>query len=538
MGGFPEEIGGTRPPGRLLVPVTRSRFLRAFLAGLTLAVLSAGWRCNGQPAAAGESTAPVAGKLRYSNPLPIEATRSIADPTVIRFQGKYYLFITGGLFWSSDDLVNWEHHPVSMPDGKPVIAPHAFEFRGSLYVTGNNIGLFRSANPLKRWEYIGDFKDEKGGKLLPFDPATFLDGDGRLYLYYSGRRTDGIYGVQLNRQDLTRFAGPARKLWTFNPNHVWERYGDSNEGTSLSWLEAPWMTKRNGTYYLQYSAPGTEWKTYAVGVYTSRKPLGPFTYASRNPILVHKNGLINGTGHHSIVEGPNGSLWAIYTVLYRNWGVFDRRIGMDPVGFDEHGNMFVSGPSETPQWAPGVKPKPWLGNDSGSIPVSINKYTWAASSARPGRGAQNAFDNNVRTWWEPAEGDAAPWLVIDLGCRNPADNNQEFMIDSARILFETVPHAGPRDLVVDGHGRWYEDSAQGVRPVAYQYLLETSLDGRTFRPLVDKRDNTRLQNVEFSEFAPTRSRWVRLTLTGMPKNQSTGVLEFTAFGKPAAPAGL
>ena len=51
------------------------------------------------------------------------------------------------------------------------------------------------------------------------------------------------------------------------------------------------MTKRNGTYYLQYSAPGTEWKTYAVGVYTSKRPLGPFTYAPRNPSDATRHGI-------------------------------------------------------------------------------------------------------------------------------------------------------------------------------------------------------------------------------------------------------
>lgn len=473
-----------------------------------------------------------AGEQRYVNPLPIEDTRSVADPTVIKFQGKYYLFLTGGILWSSDDLVTWEHHAVAMPGNRRVTAPHAFEFDGALYVTGNDVGLFRSKDPLQGWEYLGDFKDEKGNKKLLFDTTTFLDDDGRLYVYYSGLRTDGIYGVELDRKDPTRFLSAPKKLWTFDPSHVWERYGDNNEGTALSWLEAPWMTKRKGVYYLQYSAPGTEWKTYAVGVYTSRKPLGPFQYASRNPILVHKNGLINGTGHHSIVEGPNGSLWTIYTVLYRNWGVFDRRVGMDPVGFDEKGNMFVNGPSETPQWAPGVKAKPWLGNDSGSIAVSINRYTWAASSARPGRDPQWAFDNNVRTWWEPAEGDAKPWILLDLGCRNPADNNQEFDLDSVRILFDAAPHPGPGDLTVDGHGRWFGGAGAKMAAVAYQYAVESSLDGRNFEVIVDKQGNTRKQNVEFSEFRPVRARWVRLTLTSLPA-QPVGVLEFTVFGKSA-----
>jgi hypothetical protein len=360
----------------------------------------------------------------------------------------------------------------------------------------------------------------------------FADDDGRLYMYYSGRHTDGIYGVEMNGKDPTRFASPAKKLWTFDSSHVWERYGDNNEGTELSWIEAPWMTKRNGTYYLQYSAPGTEWKTYAVGVYTSRHPLGPFRYAPRNPILVHKNGLINGTGHHTVIEGPDGNLWVIYTVLYRNWSVFDRRIGMDPVGFDGSGNMFVNGPSEMPQWGPGGAAKPSVENGTGSIPVSINRYTWSASSSRPGRDPSYAFDNNVRTWWEPAENDAQPWLVLDLGCRNPTDPNQEFLIDSSRILFDIAPPDRPSG-VVDGHGSWYPNAPRGMAAAAYQYKIEASLDGKSFSVVVDRTKNTQAQGTEFDEFKPVRCRFVKLTVSGRPQNLPMAVLEFTVFGKAA-----
>ncbi|MFB3826461.1 MAG: family 43 glycosylhydrolase [Bryobacteraceae bacterium] len=470
---------------------------------------------------------------RYVNPLPIEGSRSIADPAVILFKGKYYLFLTGGLLWTSTDLVNWERHPVSLPNGRRVAAPHAFEHKDFVYLAGNDTGFFKARDPLGPWEYAGDITDLEGKKQLLFDVTTFTDDDGRLYLYYSGRRTDGIYGVELNGADVTKFAGKPVKLWTFDPSHVWERYGDNNEGDQLSWLEAPWMTKRNGTYYLQYSAPGTEWKTYAVGVYTSRRPLGPYRYAARNPALVHRNGLINGVGHHTVIQGPDGNLWAIYTVLYRNWGVFDRRIGMDPVGFDKAGNLYVNGPTETPQWAPGRQRKPWASNDSGSIAVSTNRYTWSASSAAPGRDPQYAFDNNVRTWWEPADTDRQPWLELDLGCRNPADANQEFLIDSARLLFDAVPHPGPGDLAIEGHGRWYAREAMGGRPGAYQYKLEASLDNKTFQTVVDKTANTRANNVEFDDFKPVRARWVRLTVTGAPAETRWGLLDFTVFGKSA-----
>jgi len=466
--------------------------------------------------------------LRYVNPLSIEGVRSIADPCVIRHKGQYYLFVTGGMLWSSDNLVHWKRQEVKMEAGPRVVAPHAFEYQGQIYLTGNDIGYYRARDPLGPWTYIGDMHDEKGQRARLFDPMVFVDDDGRVFCYYAGRRTDGIYGVELRGGELTRFAGPPKKLWSFDSSHVWERYGDSNEGTEVSWIEAPWMTKHRGTYYLQYSAPGTEWKTYAVGVYTARSPLGPFRYAPRNPVLAHRGGLINGTGHHGIVEGPDGKLWAFYTILYRNWSVFDRRIGMDRVEFDAQGNLWIDGPTETPQPGPGALPV-----DSRSIPVSINRYTWSASSAAPGRDPTYAFDNNVRTWWEPAEDDAQPWLLLDLGCRNPADANQEFLVDSIRILFDAVPHRGPGDLVVDGHARWFAKEAAGIRPGPYRYKLETSRDGKTFSLAVDKTKNRLAHNVEFDSFPAVLCRYVRLVITGVPETGKHGVLEFTVFGKSA-----
>jgi hypothetical protein len=55
---------------------------------------------------------------RYVNPLSIEDSRSVADPTVLHFQGKYYLFLSGGIVWVSDDLVAWRHEHVTMPSGQ------------------------------------------------------------------------------------------------------------------------------------------------------------------------------------------------------------------------------------------------------------------------------------------------------------------------------------------------------------------------------------------------------------------------------------
>lgn len=65
-------------------------------------------------------------------------------------------------------------------------------------------------------------------------------------MYYSGMHSNGIWAVELDRSDLTRFLGAPLKLFTVDPSHKWERYGDNNEGTHVSWVEPPWMTKHKG----------------------------------------------------------------------------------------------------------------------------------------------------------------------------------------------------------------------------------------------------------------------------------------------------
>jgi len=475
--------------------------------------------------------------LRYINPLVIEEAGRLADPNVIKFQGKYYLYLTGGLWsggrsgavvWSSGDLVNWEYHRVSIPEGRGIVAPAAVGYKDYVYLTGNDIGLFRSRDPLGPFKFFGDFQDENGQRLESerdpgrgwedggvFDPMLFIDDDNRAYLYYAGGSTAGVYGVELDSRDLRKFLSTPRHFFRFEPSHIWERYGNWNEYGGFSWIEGPWMTKWNETYYLQYAAPGTDWKTYGVGVYTGKDPLGPFTYYEESPVLLHKNGMINGTSHHSIVEGPDGTIWAIYTLLYRNWNrMFERRIGMDPVGFDEEGNMVINGPSETPQWAPGVKAEPWKDNDSGSIPLSEDK-NYTVSSEAPGRNAPYAVDNNSRTWWAPAEDDEEPWVTFDLG----SASRQQYIIDSARLLF-LLPN------------RLKDDDAQTR---ARKYKIEVSQDGKTFTTVVDKAKNDRDNAVEFDEIVPVKCRHVKLTITGWPKDLPCGVIEFTVFGRPTPP---
>ena len=269
-----------------------------------------------------------------------------------------------------EDLLHWSFHRV---ENVPV-APDVVKYNGSFYMCGNDGPLFKADNPLGPYTSLGDWKntpDVAGGWNGAFDMEIYIDDDNKPYLYYAGRGVSGIFVVQLDPDDLTRFAGPVRHLFGFNSDHIWERYGEMNEYTDVAWVEGPWLQKHNGIYYLQYSASGTQWKTYAEGYYTSKSPMGPFTYAPNNPLLRKTDGLVTGTAHGSIVEGPDKNLWQFYTIVLSN-PPGGRRIGMDRIVFDKDGNMSVK-VTDTPQWAPGAVSDPKNG-DSQSIPVTINKF--------------------------------------------------------------------------------------------------------------------------------------------------------------------
>jgi hypothetical protein len=140
-----------------------------------------------------------------------------------------------------------------------------------------------------------------------------------------------------------------------------------------------------------------------------------------------------------VVKGPDGNWWVFYTIVMAN-PAGGRRIGMDPIAFDSDGNPFTHGPSETPQWAPGVVADPVRNGDLGSIAVSVNKLRAmhsqsAFSSESPGHEAAYAINDSNGTVWQAAENGALPSLTIDLVAPTEFETNQFFVIDSTRIAF-------------------------------------------------------------------------------------------------------
>ena len=321
--------------------------------------------------------------------------------------------------------------------------------------------------------------------------------------------------MKLDPKDLTRFAEKPTHLFGFNPMHAWERYGEMNEYPGVAWIEGPWVIKRNGIYYLEYSASGTQWKTYAEGYYTATSPLGPYTYAPNNPLLRKTEGLVTGTAHGSIVKYKD-EWWQFYTIVLSN-PPGGRRIGMDKVEFDADGLMYCT-VTDTPQPAPGTVAKKDV---PASIPVTINKINAMNalskfSSQQNGFPAAFAVDNYSGTVWMPEAEDPQPSITVELSPATRFDVVQHFTVDGMRVMF-----SGGRRMF----------GAPQALPV-YKFKLEVSQDGEQYVTVLDRTKNTVSRDTVFEEFAPINCRFVRLTVTDWPKNNPLGIIDFTVFGYP------
>ncbi len=457
-------------------------------------------------------------RLTWCNPLPLpfiggagpeappagRSAGSLADPMVLRHEGRYYLYATGGQAWVSEDLLHWTYHPVTVPGRRGLVGPALVAKGGTFYLTDNEAILYRSDSPLGPWESLGRIRNEQDEEVHFVDWMFFLDDDGRLYAYHNSDRgigSDGTYVTELDgRQDYARTVGPTTHCFAYEPEHVWERRGDHNEDPASSWIEAAWMTKRDGRYYLQYSAPGTEFFTYAVGLYTADSPRGPFTYDPRSPLLADGGGLARGPGHHTVFEGPDGELWTLYHVLVRNRSIWERRLAMDRVSFDSAGRMCFEGPTQTPQWAPASGRR----GDAGLVALSEGCPA-TADAEQPDHPAGAAVDASVNTWWEPAGPPRPHWLRVDLGAR--------CRVEAVRLVFYDV---GP-----------------------FQYVLETSDDGRCWEQAVDELDNTVGRNNAYHVLDDDHgrpARYLRVTVVGAPPDVPTRLIELTAFGHRGRPA--
>lgn len=432
--------------------------------------------------------------------------RETADPTVLFEDGVWYLYPSCGMVYWSEDYIHWKHKKMEPYDCgyAPTVVNHA----GRYLLMASSSQIYASDSPLGDFLPIGYLTSPSGERVLVDDPMLFSDTDGRLYLY-SGCG-GAIRACELDRDDPCRMLTELAVMFEYDTeNHPWERIGDWNEDSSYSWIEGAWMYKRNGIYYLTYCGPGTEWITYSMGAYKGKGPLGPWEYMETSPFLSKRDGLVRGPGHGCITDGPGGTVWAFYTCCMCYGGFTERRIGYDPIGFDENGNIIPTASSEIPQLAPGVLKNPEKGNSAGLLPLTQHRDP-VESSCAPGREGIYATDDSMITWWQPAPNDKEPTLTVSFETVRDG-----FIICSARIIW--------RDVGLD--------IKKGYMAGPFKFLIEAMDREGVWHTVADKSANEEDMNIEYITFTPVRAFAVRLRIVGKPENIEPGVTNLTVFGK-------
>lgn len=452
-------------------------------------------------------------RMTYCNPLNIDYAygaipnftrqgrhRATADPVITVFKGRYFLFSTNQYgYWWSNDMLNWNF--VAREFLKPfhkvydeLCAPAAVAIGDSLLLLGStytkDFPLWMSSNPT-----VDDWREAVDSfQVGAWDPALFLDDDGRLYIYFGSSNTYPLYGQEIDRNRLQPLGERKELIRLHDDVHGWERFGEHADNTFLRpFMEGAWMNKYGGKYYLQYAAPGTEFSGYADGVYIGEKPLGPFTYQRHNPFSYKPGGFARGAGHGATFQDLHGNWWHVATIPISVKNNFERRIGYWPAGFDTEGVLFCNTAyGDYPHYLPAANAVPSAGTFTGWMLLNYNKPV-VVSSTLGGFNANFAVDENIRTYWSAASGNAGEWLQSDLGAVssvhavqvNYADQDAEFMGKQKDIF--------------------------------HQYILYTSQDGTRWKKVIDKSKNTRDVPHDYVELPrPVQARYVKIENIHMP----------------------
>lgn len=430
--------------------------------------------------------------------MPHQPYREAADPTMVRFKGQYWLFASHSKgYWRSSDLLHW-----SFVEGRGYAVD---TFAPTVVVIGGKMYLAASEGAKRIWTTDDPASGQwrEAAEISPGyrDPDLFLDDDGKLYMYDGLAPSGPLHVHQLDPKTFQPIAQAEIAQARDKEHRGWEVPGDRDEKTTgLSFVEGTWMSKRNGRYYLEFSAPGTEFKTYADGMLTADKPMGPFTYQAYSPFAVKPTGFIAGAGHGSTFQGADGRWWHVGTMTISRRHIFERRLGLFPTRFTPTGEILADTYlGDYPHYVGGDR------GLTGWMLLSRHKPV-TVSSTLDGFPAANAVDEDVRTWWSAKSGGADEWFQVDLGAPK--------RIEAVQINFADQDSQG-----------------QGISQDAYDYVLEVSDDARAWRTVIDRSRTGKDAPHDYEVLPrPERARFVRLRNVHSPDGGKFSLYDLRVFG--------
>ena len=457
--------------------------------------------------------------------------RTAADPVIVLFKDKYYLFTTmdiGG-YRVSDDLITWkdvyfnpEIHASAL-DIDHYVAPAVAADDNYVYFINftrdrskKKVDVIRSADPENgKWEKCGEVRRMA-------DPCLFID-DGRFYFYYGLGAEQSTTFFEVNPETFEEIEGTKKVLREYitdvkecTSGYHFGRRELYDEIDASAWMgkfqkipcpEGAWIVKNNDKYYLQYATPGTICNWYCDIVMESDSANGGFIEQPYNPVSLKVGGFIGGAGHSCVFKDKYGNWWQATSMWIGNHDEFERRIGLFPVSFDAKGRMrthTVLG--DYPMLLPQKKFEPQDISAFGWMLQSFNKAC-VASSSLPGFEPEKAADENVRTWWSAESGNAGEHFVMNFG--------KKVQINSVQINFaeQDINPEAPKET--DYHA----------------YKLYTSNDGHTWKLLADKSGNKTAVPHEYLELSkPVEASYMKVENVHTPKEGKFALLDLRVFG--------
>lgn len=158
--------------------------------------------------------------------------------------------------------------------------------------------------------------DDPGQTAYTIDPTVFVDDDGQAYLVYGGFWR--MITVPLG-DDMISFSGPMV------------------ESTPQDFFEAPYLTKREGLYYLFYAA-GSNPAT--IDYATSSAPTGPW---QRRGTILDELPALEGqdapTSHPAVAEFAGRWILAYHLSDGPGGGTYRRQVALEQLTFEEDGTV-------------------------------------------------------------------------------------------------------------------------------------------------------------------------------------------------------
>ncbi|MFM1885456.1 MAG: hypothetical protein RL026_613 [Pseudomonadota bacterium] len=282
---------------------------------------------------------PDLGDGRFLNPV-LAGDRP--DPAILKDGADYYLTFSsfdaypGLTIWHSRDLVNWQPRKPALHRNIGSVWAVSLEKHAGRYFL--YIPVKASPNDIfVTWaEHIDGPWSEPQALGLPhhIDPCHAVAEDGSRWLFLSGGDR-----VRLTDDGLA-LAGPVE--------HVYDpwRYPDDWDVESFS-PEGPKIHRYRDWYYMLTAVGGTAGPPtgHMVIAARSRSLHGPWEQHPGNPLVRTQSAREAwwSRGHASLVEGPDGSWWALYHGYEAGYWTLGRQCLLDSVEWTRDGWFRMTG---------------------------------------------------------------------------------------------------------------------------------------------------------------------------------------------------